>query len=376
VSATAPSTKADDNAIELAALERMLRRANGFRVAFAVANHPHLRRRLAERVRRDLPDRRIVEVRLDQEPDGVVAAIDAAAANDADAVFVHGLELLDPLGSRARATAALNLNRDYLWRTIRVPVVLWVPDFAVRAFARAAPDLWSGRSGLYRFGPEAGDAAVTAQDTMDGFGWSLSPGERREREALLRDLHEELGEVGAEPAARAVVLSGLGDTARMQGRHADASALYDQALAIYREIGDRHGEANTLRAMGETARMQGRHADAAALYDQALPLYREIGSRLGEANILTAMGETARMQDRHADASALYDQALPLYREIGDRLGEANTLRSLGTALAGAGSSSATGVLHDAARIYELLGRDVLAEDIRRYAHGLQPVEE
>jgi tetratricopeptide (TPR) repeat protein len=296
VSATAPSTKAADNAIELAALERMLRRANGFRVAFAVANHPHLRRRLAQRVRRDLPDRRIVEVTLDQEPGGIVAAIDAAAANDAGAVFVHGLELLDPLGRRARATAALNLNRDYLWRTIRVPVVFWAPDFAVRAFARAAPDLWSGRSGLYRFGPEAGDAAVTAQDTVDGFGWSLSPGARREREALLRDLHEELGEVGAEPAARAVVLSGLGDTARMQGRHADASALYDQALAIYREIGSRHGEANTLQ--------------------------------------------------------------------------------SLGAALAGAGSSSATGTLHDAARIYELLGRDVLAEDIRRYAHGLQPVEE
>ncbi|MEY2515959.1 MAG: hypothetical protein QOJ89_3317, partial [bacterium] len=53
-----------ENLARLAALERMLRRADGFRLAFAVANHRELRRRLVDRVRRDLPDRRIAEVTL------------------------------------------------------------------------------------------------------------------------------------------------------------------------------------------------------------------------------------------------------------------------------------------------------------------------
>ena len=36
----------------LAALERLLRRSDGFRLAFAVVNHPSLREPLAEAVRR------------------------------------------------------------------------------------------------------------------------------------------------------------------------------------------------------------------------------------------------------------------------------------------------------------------------------------
>jgi hypothetical protein len=138
-----------ENLARLAALERMLRRADGFRLAFAVANHRELRRRLVDRVRRDLPDRRIAEVTLQPgQPGGAVAAIRSAAEDAPDAIFVHGLEDLDSLGGRARATAGLNLGRDLLWRTVRVPVVFWAPDFAALAFARAAPDLWSGRSGF------------------------------------------------------------------------------------------------------------------------------------------------------------------------------------------------------------------------------------
>lgn len=105
MSAAAPLSP--ENEAPLAALERMLRRAGGFRLAFAVSNHPDLRERLAERVRADLPDRRIADVVLEPgRSAGVVDAIAAAAAEGPDAVFVHGLDALDPHDARARARAS------------------------------------------------------------------------------------------------------------------------------------------------------------------------------------------------------------------------------------------------------------------------------
>ncbi|MGH3932791.1 MAG: hypothetical protein ACRDTF_22775, partial [Pseudonocardiaceae bacterium] len=44
----AAPTRAEENRQELAALCRMLTRASGFRLGFAVANHPSLRRRIAQ----------------------------------------------------------------------------------------------------------------------------------------------------------------------------------------------------------------------------------------------------------------------------------------------------------------------------------------
>ncbi|MFN2629685.1 MAG: tetratricopeptide repeat protein, partial [Gaiellaceae bacterium] len=310
-----PTVSSSENLIELAALERLLARAGGFSIAFAVVNHPTLRDRLVEAVRADLPDQRIAELELDPAASGGVVRAIEQASHGADALFVHGLQTLAPLDD-APGFAELNLNRDHLRGTVPMPIVCWAPDYAIRAFARQAADLWSGRSGLYRFEPEPGDPAATSDAAARGFDWSLTPEERREREALLRDVLDELEESGEDAPARADVAVSLGNAAGMQARHAEAVALYEQALPTYRELGDRLGEANTLKALGDAAGMQARYAEAVALYEQALPTYRELGDRLGEANTLTALGDAAGMQARYAEAVALYEQALPTYREL------------------------------------------------------------
>jgi len=96
--------------------------------------------------------------------------------------------------------------------------------------------------------------------------------------------------------------------------------------------------------------MQGHPADAIALHNQTLPIYRDIGHRLGEANTLRALGDAARMQGRPANAIALHNQTLPIYRDIGHRLGEAVALAGHATALAATGSPSAPLVLEEAVR--------------------------
>ncbi len=124
----------------------------------------------------------------------------------------------------------------------------------------------------------------------------------------------------------------LGEAARMQDRSGDAVDYYQTALVMYREIGDRQGEAITLRSLGQTALMQARSDDALSYLEVALDLCREIGYRLGEANVLRGLGDAAQMKDRSGDAVDHYQTALMVYQEIGDRLGESNAQLGLGDA--------------------------------------------
>lgn len=113
------------NLVELAALKRMIRRSEGFRIAFAVASHPALQSRLADVIHRDLPDITIAELTVEPgATGGVVAAIEDAAAPAIGALFVRGLDRLGSARARSAVIAELNLNRDHLWRTVRVPIVL------------------------------------------------------------------------------------------------------------------------------------------------------------------------------------------------------------------------------------------------------------
>ncbi|MBY0508360.1 MAG: tetratricopeptide repeat protein, partial [Bryobacteraceae bacterium] len=149
--------------------------------------------------------------------------------------------------------------------------------------------------------------------------------------------------------------------------------LYQQALPLYQQIGDRLGEANCRQALGDVARMQARYADAFDLYQQALPLFQQIGARLGEANCRRSLGDVARMQKRYADAFDLYQQALPVHKQIGDRLGEANCLYSMGELAVAQGATTARQLFLEAAAIFTAIGNQEWAKRAHDAAQALQP---
>jgi tetratricopeptide (TPR) repeat protein len=158
----------------------------------------------------------------------------------------------------------------------------------------------------------------------------------------------------------------------MQARYEDAERLYGEALALYRQMGARLGEAKVLQARGEVARMQARYEEAERLYGEALALYRQMGDRLGEANVLKARGDAARLQARYEDAERLYGDALPLYRQIGDRLGEASCLFRMGRlarATQGTGEE-ARRLFTEAARIFTAMGNTEWARVASEAAAG------
>ena len=151
-----------------------------------------------------------------------------------------------------------------------------------------------------------------------------------ELEASLDNLQEHIQQQRLGPLLIAAVLYWRGQ-ARFRGyRNDEALENYEQAIGLFRDVGDRLGEANTLKAIGDVLQFLDRRDEALENYEQAIGLFRDVGSRLGEANTLKAIGDVLQFLKRNDEALENYEQAIGLFRDVGDRLGEANTLLGLG----------------------------------------------
>jgi tetratricopeptide (TPR) repeat protein len=120
-----------------------------------------------------------------------------------------------------------------------------------------------------------------------------------------------------------------------QGKAASRTYRIDEALtasyaAQKAARGDANLEANVLQALGDGQNFRKERDAALASYEQALQLFRAVGDRLGEANVLQALGDGQNFRKERDAALASYEQALQLFRAVGDRLGEANVFLSLG----------------------------------------------
>lgn len=116
------------------------------------------------------------------------------------------------------------------------------------------------------------------------------------------------------------------------GNYDEAADMYRQALALYRAIGNRLGEANALDNLGCVCMSTGDHAQAADLQGQALTLFRDVGDRRGEAQALTTLAYVHRKTGAYEQSADLLEEALALCRDIGNRRGEAHALTALGYA--------------------------------------------
>jgi tetratricopeptide (TPR) repeat protein len=108
----------------------------------------------------------------------------------------------------------------------------------------------------------------------------------------------------------------LSDIALARSDHEGARELYEQALPLYRRVGDVLGEANCIDRLGDIALAHSDHEGAGALYEQALPLFRRVGSVQGEANCIQSLGDIALARSDREVERARYEHALHLYRRL------------------------------------------------------------
>jgi tetratricopeptide (TPR) repeat protein len=84
--------------------------------------------------------------------------------------------------------------------------------------------------------------------------------------------------------------------------------LWDDA----QQTGQRQGEANPLKATDDVQSFRKEMDAALASYDQALELYKQVGDKLGQANARLSKGELTNDSEE-------FEEAIRLYEQIGDR---------------------------------------------------------
>ena len=139
--------------------------------------------------------------------------------------------------------------------------------------------------------------------------------------ALWRELGDERG------AARS--LTGLANAAVAEGELARGRALYEDAIAHLREGGDDQGLANALGQLGISHYLEGENDAAERLFDESLAVRQVIGDRAGLVHAMNMLGCVARCTGHYARADAYYRDCLDLCDQVGHRLGTATVLYNL-----------------------------------------------
>ncbi|MQA85329.1 MAG: tetratricopeptide repeat protein [Streptosporangiales bacterium] len=111
--------------------------------------------------------------------------------------------------------------------------------------------------------------------------------------------------------------------------------LRQQALAIYRELGDRRLEAATLSDLGHAYGDLRRYSEAVDCIQQALAILPQFGDQWAEGLALRNLADVHVGLGRFVEAETYCEQALAIFRRISDSTRVALALDSLGRACHG-----------------------------------------
>ncbi|HWS89325.1 MAG TPA: tetratricopeptide repeat protein [Pyrinomonadaceae bacterium] len=330
-------------------LVRAIDYAEGFWLGFAKSNTPAQRRRLAA-LCKDLLESlkiRVLEIELNEPVTDLLPVLrerltqeanneEAAAPQPKLAIFVHGLERSIP--SREAyppLLSALNLKRELFRQEVPHPLLLWLPDYALTALARKAPDLWAWRSGLYEFAPERETTEQSLKAVRGEAVYvtdSLSEPAKRERLVMLKGLlddYRELGNTPHEQEAIASILNEIGLTHETLGEWTEARESYKKSRTISRNIEDDAGEAIALHNLGRIEQAQGELDEARRLFSESLNIERKLGDERGVAYTSGQLGNLALIQGDFEEAGRLYKESLALSRKLADQSCAAIALHNL-----------------------------------------------
>ena len=129
---------------------------------------------------------------------------------------------------------------------------------------------------------------------------------------------------------RAQALAGAGRLAYAQANYTSATALAQQGLELYRELGDKRGMAALLNNLGLFAIDQGELERAKGIYAESLSLYREMEDEWGIAAALNNLGIALRLQGNYQQAQACFEETLAIRQKLGDEHSIALSFLNLG----------------------------------------------
>jgi predicted ATPase/class 3 adenylate cyclase len=211
---------------------------------------------------------------------------------------------------------------------LRTAAALW------RLWQQRGP-LWEGRMALdelLALGGSSPQVRAKALSAAGGLAWWGDDFEATQRHyeaalRLFRQSGDRRGEAGGLYNLAFVTLwSGAGDAvdrARAEGRlaHADAAEeMFRQSLALAEELGDRKGVAKAQRGIGFVLGVaRGDPGATVPIFEKAAALFEELGDRWELTETVVGLGNATRFADQRERARGHYLRGLDLMVAAGNR---------------------------------------------------------
>ena len=94
--------------------------------------------------------------------------------------------------------------------------------------------------------------------------------------------------------------------------------MYQNSLGKFREIGDRGGEAMSLKMIGVVKFYQGKAQEIFPYWEKELSIHRELGNKRFEGHTLNNIGNIYQNLADYQKALIYFEDALKIFRIVGD----------------------------------------------------------
>jgi CHAT domain-containing protein/tetratricopeptide (TPR) repeat protein len=170
---------------------------------------------------------------------------------------------------------------------------------------------------------EKGSEWKASADSIEQFAIALVNASNAERESLLAD-------------NKKMITTDLRDALSRKAESLQIPGSYERAISLLRlvrqlseRLGDKAGAAMAERQSGDGFRMWGRWADAAKNYQNAAAMYEEIGRRNEKAATLVSLGQLYFAQKNLKLAIESYEKAIAEFESLKNTRAIADTLEEL-----------------------------------------------
>ena len=168
---------------------------------------------------------------------------------------------------------------------------------------------------------------------------------------------------------KAATLHALAVAYRMLNKPEDGLRNDEDALAIWRRVGQKRGIASSLNEIARTEVLLGKNKEALGNFQEALQIRRDIGDNRGLGDTLIDLGNFYDDRGDHEQALKMYKESLQIERDIGNERLQAACLNNI------AGVYFAKGQYEDARTYYlqaiQLREKSKAPEDIVESVHNL-----
>jgi predicted ATPase/DNA-binding CsgD family transcriptional regulator len=131
---------------------------------------------------------------------------------------------------------------------------------------------------------------------------------------------------GVSASLRAKTLNATASFTEDQGDLDRAETLWQESLALSRELGDIRGIASSLKGIGLIADSKGNHLAGRTQLEESLALYKEAGDLEAVAWSLFSLADNDCAHGDYRRGYTLFEESLAIFRELGNKRGIADCL--------------------------------------------------